>query len=93
MTQLCDGTYNFTNARSHFPHDFGGGNIVLVRNLWRPSSRSSLPRLRLRHKPPYTSGQSIRQNVSLVDVLFTVLNRQNKIVADLNSENFRVFDA
>jgi VWFA-related protein len=27
-----------------------------------------------------------------VDVLFTVLNRQNKIVADLNSENFRVFD-
>ena len=43
-------------------------------------------------EPPYTSGQSIRQNVSLVDVLFTVLNRQNKIVADLNSENFRVFD-
>jgi VWFA-related protein len=43
-------------------------------------------------EPPYTSGQSIRQNVNLVDVLFTVLNRQNKIVADLNSENFRVFD-
>jgi VWFA-related protein len=43
-------------------------------------------------EPPFTSGQSIRQNVSLVDVLFTVLNRQNKIVADLNSENFRVFD-
>lgn len=34
----------------------------------------------------------IRQNVSLVDILFTVLNRQNKIVADLNKENFRVFD-
>jgi VWFA-related protein len=43
-------------------------------------------------EPPYTSGQSIRQSVNLVDVLFTVLNRQNKIVADLNSENFRVFD-
>ncbi len=43
-------------------------------------------------EPPYTSQQSIRQNVNLVDVLFTVLNRQNKIVADLNSENFRVFD-
>jgi Ca-activated chloride channel family protein len=43
-------------------------------------------------EPPYTSAQSIRQNVNLVDVLFTVLNRQNKIVADLNSENFRVFD-
>ena len=43
-------------------------------------------------EPPYTSGQSIRQNVNLVDVLFTVLNRQNRIIADLNSENFRVFD-
>src|SRR5437660_10245601 len=43
-------------------------------------------------QPPYTSGQSIRQNVNLVDVLFTVLNRQNRIIADLNSENFRVFD-
>jgi Ca-activated chloride channel family protein len=43
-------------------------------------------------EPPYTSGRSIRQNVNLVDVLFTVLTRQNKIVADLNSENFRVFD-
>jgi Ca-activated chloride channel homolog len=43
-------------------------------------------------QPPYTSGQSIRQNVNLVDVLFSVLNRQNRIIADLNSENFRVFD-
>ena len=41
---------------------------------------------------PYTSRQSIRQNVSLVDVLFSVLTKQNKIVANLNSENFRVFD-
>ncbi|PYU27838.1 MAG: VWA domain-containing protein [Acidobacteria bacterium] len=43
-------------------------------------------------EPPFTSGQSIRQNVNLVDVLFTVLNRQNRIVADLNRDNFRVFD-
>jgi VWFA-related protein len=42
---------------------------------------------------PETNGTPpIRQNVSLVDILFTVLNRQNKIVADLNKENFRVFD-
>jgi Ca-activated chloride channel homolog len=42
---------------------------------------------------PQTNGTPpIRQNVSLVDILFTVLNRQNKIVADLNQENFRVFD-
>src|SRR5436853_3506018 len=52
----------------------------------QPSPPSAPP------EPPLTSGQSIRQNVNLVDVLFTVLNRQNKIVADLNSENFRVFD-
>jgi VWFA-related protein len=42
---------------------------------------------------PETNGTPpIRQNVSLVDILFTVLNKQNKIVADLNKENFRVFD-
>src|ERR1700730_16485848 len=43
-------------------------------------------------EPPATAGQSIRQNVNLVDVLFTVLTKQNRIVADLNRENFRVFD-
>ncbi|PYU20947.1 MAG: VWA domain-containing protein [Acidobacteria bacterium] len=52
----------------------------------QPSPPSAPP------EPPLTSGQSIRQNVNLVDVLFTVLNRQNKIVADLNRDNFRVFD-
>jgi len=52
----------------------------------QPSPPSASP------EPPLTSGQSIRQNVNLVDVLFTVLNRQNKIVADLNRDNFRVFD-
>jgi Ca-activated chloride channel family protein len=41
---------------------------------------------------PATAGQSIRQNVNLVDVLFTVLTKQNRIVADLNRDNFRVFD-
>ena len=41
---------------------------------------------------PATAGQSIRQNVNLVNVLFTVLTKQNRIVADLNRDNFRVFD-
>jgi Ca-activated chloride channel homolog len=41
---------------------------------------------------PATAGQSIRQNVNLVDVLFTVLTKQNRIVGDLNRDNFRVFD-
>src|SRR4029077_5853887 len=43
-------------------------------------------------EPPLNSKQSIRQNVNLVDVLFTVLSKQNKIVGDLNRENFKVFD-
>jgi len=42
--------------------------------------------------PPVQAGQSIRQNVSLVDVLFTVLNKQSKIVPGLNRDDFRVFD-
>jgi VWFA-related protein len=43
-------------------------------------------------EPPLNAKQSIRQNVNLVDVLFTVLNKQNKIMADLNRDNFKVFD-
>ena len=57
------------------------------------SSRSSRSNRRRRRPRPEASGTPpIRQNVNLVDVLFTVLNRQNKIVADLNQENFQVFD-
>ncbi len=35
---------------------------------------------------------AIRQNVNLVDVLFTVFNNRNKIVPDLEKEDFKVFD-
>jgi len=38
------------------------------------------------------SGQRIIQHVNLVDVLFTVLNRRNKLVPDLEKADFRVFD-
>ena len=34
----------------------------------------------------------ITQVVNLVDVLFTVLNRRNKLVPDLEKENFKIFD-
>ncbi len=36
--------------------------------------------------------QRIIQVVNLVDVLFTVLNRRNKLVPDLQKEDFQVFD-
>ncbi len=44
--------------------------------------------------PPQGSQPSttIRIGVNLVDVQFSVLNRRQKLVADLQKENFRVFD-
>jgi VWFA-related protein len=38
------------------------------------------------------SPQRIVQVVNLVDVLFTVLNRRNKLVPDLQKEDFQIFD-
>jgi Ca-activated chloride channel homolog len=42
-------------------------------------------------KTPQTP-QRIIQVVNLVDVLFTVLNRRNKLVPDLQKEDFQIFD-
>ncbi len=41
---------------------------------------------------PQRSGQTIVRDINLVDVLFTVLNRRNKLVPDLNKESFKVRD-
>jgi Ca-activated chloride channel family protein len=65
--------------------------IVCCANLYaqqpsQPTAPAAPP------EPPLNAKQSIRQNVNLVDVLFTVLNKQNKIVGDLNRDNFKVFD-
>src|SRR5215475_9727662 len=38
------------------------------------------------------TGQRIVTVVNLVDVLFTVLNRRNKLVPDLQKEDFQIFD-
>lgn len=47
--------------------------------------------------PPQTQNQAGRQgtivrNVNLVDVLFSVVTKHEKLVTDLNKENFKVFD-
>ena len=45
--------------------------------------------------PSGTSAQNpgrITQTVSLVDVLFTVLNRRNKLVPDLEKDDFKIWD-
>src|SRR5580658_3113006 len=39
-----------------------------------------------------TNQTRIVQTVNLVDVLFTVLNRRNKLVPDLEKDDFKVFD-
>jgi Ca-activated chloride channel homolog len=41
---------------------------------------------------PQQAPQRIIQVVNLVDVLFTVLNRRNKLVPDLQKEDFQIFD-
>ena len=38
------------------------------------------------------NGQTFVREVNLVDVLFTVLNRRNKLVPDLQENDFKVFD-
>jgi Ca-activated chloride channel homolog len=43
-------------------------------------------------QPTEKSPQKITTVVNLVDVLFTVLNRRNKLVPDLQKEDFQVFD-
>jgi VWFA-related protein len=37
-------------------------------------------------------GQALKVSVNLVDVLFTVLNRRNKLVPELDKPDFQVFD-
>jgi VWFA-related protein len=43
-------------------------------------------------EPPQKSPTTIRTQVNLVDVLFTVLDRRNKLVSSLEKEDFKVLD-
>src|ERR1700675_3267958 len=42
--------------------------------------------------PPQQSDQTIKTVVNLVDVLFTVLNRRNKLVPELDKNDFKIWD-
>jgi VWFA-related protein len=46
----------------------------------------------LKQEPAQRSDQTITREVNLVDVLFTVLNRRNKLVPELDKSDFRIFD-
>lgn len=43
-------------------------------------------------EPPQKSPQTIRTQVNLVDVLFTVLDRRNKLVSNLEKQDFKIYD-
>ncbi len=45
-----------------------------------------------KQEPTQKSGLTIKIPVNLVDVLFTVLNRRNKLVPDLEKQDFKIFD-
>jgi len=56
-----------------------------------PAPQSQPPQQGEKPATPQTQ-QRIVQVVNLVDVLFTVLNRRNKLVPDLQKEDFQIFD-
>jgi VWFA-related protein len=43
-------------------------------------------------EPPQQGNQTIKVPVNLVDVLFTVLNRRNKLVPELEKSDFKIWD-
>ena len=65
---------------------------------WAQQSSSSTAKPQASQQPPagqeapQQSGQTFKREVNLVDVLFTVLNRRNKLVPDLEQGDFKVFD-
>jgi len=55
-------------------------------------SQSPAPTPGAAQEPPPRSNETIKSVVNLVDVLFTVLNRRNKLVPDLEKSDFKIFD-
>jgi VWFA-related protein len=58
----------------------------------RPQSTPPAQTANPKQEPAPQSGQTFVREVRLVDVLFTVLNRRNKLVPDLEKTDFKVFD-
>jgi Ca-activated chloride channel family protein len=57
-----------------------------------PASPPTNPPEPAQAEPAQAGNPSIRADVNLVDVLFTVVDRKNKMVSDLSQQNFSVFD-
>jgi VWFA-related protein len=58
----------------------------------KPQAAASAPPAAPNQEPAQQGNQTIRVPVNLVDVLFTVLNRRNKLVPELEKADFKIFD-
>jgi VWFA-related protein len=75
-------------ARAQQPPDTSGAQSSAAPQPSTPAK----PQAAQDQQKPERSEQTIIRNINLVDVLFTVLNRRNKLVPDLEKENFKVLD-
>src|SRR6266566_3102823 len=58
----------------------------------KPQSRVPAQSAPAKQDPTQGSDQTIKTVVNLVDVLFTVLNRRNKLVPELDKGDFKIWD-
>src|SRR5216684_5027122 len=58
----------------------------------KPQSRAPAQPATPKQEPAQQSDQTIKTIVNLGDVLFTVLNRRNKLVPELDKGDFKIFD-
>ena len=70
---------------------FGGIQVILAQQQ-NPPSPTPPPPATPQDQQEIQKGPTIKVPVNLVDVLFTVLNRRNKLVSDLEQKDFRVLD-
>src|ERR1700746_708380 len=59
--------------------------VVVYAQQPQPSADQQAP-------PPANRQGTIVRNVNLVDILFSVVTKREKLVTDLNKEDFKVFD-
>src|SRR5208283_3884552 len=75
------------------------GTVLLSAQQPQAPSQNPTPPASTQTPPAAPAGQdaaqqgpTFRTTVNLVDVLFTVLNRRNKLVPDLDKQDFKIFD-
>ena len=73
------------------------GTLLVARQPQEPQQNPPSPPAPAGTQPqsqetPQKSPQTIRTQVNLVDVLFTVLDRRNKLVSNLEQQDFKIFD-